>query len=259
MLGYIVKRVLWIIPVTMGVLLLVFTINHFSSGDPVLQIVGTNYTQEQYDEVEKRLGLDKPFFTQYFEYVWGIITRLDFGTSYFNLRPVRDEILGRVPTTLKFGLISVCITIAVGIPLGIVSATHQYSLTDYLATCASLAFAAIPAFWLALMFMLVFALNLKWLPATGIDSWKSWILPCLSLGLAPISSVTRMTRSSMLEVIRQDYIRTAMAKGVSERVVTYRHALKNALIPIITVIGMQGSRICGSCSRYGGRAYSYLV
>lgn len=243
MVRYIVKRLLWMIPVLLGVVFIVFTINHFTPGDPVQALLGSNYTQEQYDAKEAELGLDQPFFVQFFRYVKGIVTRFDLGTSYQSKRAVRDELLSRFPTTLKLGLIGVLITAVLGIPIGVVSATHQYSPLDYAVTVLSLFFASMPNFWMALMMMILFSLKLKWFPASGLADWKGWVLPALALGLSPIASVTRQTRSSMLEVIRQDYIRTARAKGLSDRAVLYRHALTNSLIPVVTVIGMQISLI----------------
>lgn len=245
MAKFIVKRVLWMIPVLLGVIFVVFTINRLTPGDPVVAILGSNYTQEQYDMKEHELGLDQPFVMQFVNYVKGIVTSFDLGKSYQSGRSVGTEILERFPTTLSLGLLGVIVTAAVGIPLGIIAATHQNSIFDYIVTMVSMFFASMPNFWMALMMIIIFSLNLKLLPATGLASGAAWILPVLSLGLSPVASVTRMTRSSMLEVIRQDYIRTARAKGLEEGVVVRRHALKNALINVVTVIGMQLSMIMG--------------
>lgn len=233
------------IPVILGVLFIVFTINFFTPGDPVAALLGMNYTQEQYDAKEAELGLDKPFFVQFFSYLKGLVTEFDMGTSYQTKRPVFDELRDRFPTTLKLGILGVFITVIIGVPFGVISATNQYSVLDYGVTTVSLFFASMPNFWLALMLILLFSLKLGWLPATGLFDWKYWILPAASLGLSPIASITRITRSSMLEVIRQDYVRTARAKGLSRRVIIRRHALQNALIPVITVIGMQLGMIMG--------------
>lgn len=245
MLKFIVKRVLWMIPVMLGVVFLVFTINYFTPGDPVVALLGSNYTQEQYDATEASLGLDKPFFTQFCTYVKNVVTELDFGTSYSSKRPVSEELGERFPTTLKLGILSVCLTLILGIPMGVISATHHQKPLDYVISSGSIVFAAIPGFWLALMLMILFCFRLPWLPASDLDSWKSYILPVVCQGLSPVASVVRMTRSSMLEVIRQDYIRTARAKGLKEGLVIRRHALKNALIPVITVVGLQMSLIMG--------------
>lgn len=245
MFWFIGKRLLLFIPVLFGVVLIVFTINHFTPSDPVYSIMGVNITQEQYDVKYEQLGLNDPFFVQFFNYVKNLITKFDMGTSYSNKRPVAEQILERAPATLKLGLIGIAITIIIGIPCGIISATKQYSALDYSVTTLSLIFASMPNFWLALMMIIVFSLNLKWLPATGIGTWKHWILPCLTIGIGPVASVTRITRSSMLEVIRQDYVRTARAKGLTERDIIWKHALKNALIPVITVVGYMASMIMG--------------
>lgn len=243
MIRFILKRLLFFIPVLLGVLLIVFTINHFSPADPVYSVLGINITPEQYAIEKEKMGLEKPFLVQYAEYVGQVVTKLDLGVSYVNKRPVIDQILERCPATLKLGAISILITIVFGIPFGIISAIRQYSAVDYTVTVGALFFASMPNFWLGLMLVIIFALKLGWFPATGIATWENWVLPCLALGLAPISTVARMTRSSMLEVVRQDYIRTAHSKGLTESRVIWKHALKNALIPVITVIGFMASMI----------------
>lgn len=242
---FIIKRILWMIPVLLGVLFIVFTINRLTPGDPVAAILGANYTPEQYAQQETAMGLDKPFLVQFVNYVKGIVTEFNFGISYQSRQDVGAEIARRLPTTLAIGVLGVLVTAVIGIPLGIIAANHQNSIFDYIVTVVSMFFASMPNFWMALMMIILFSLNLGWFPATGLDSWKAWILPVLALGLSPVASVTRMTRSSMLEVIRQDYIRTARAKGLAERIITRRHALKNALINVVTVIGMQLSMIMG--------------
>ena len=245
MLRFTIKRLLWMIPVLLGILFIVFTLSHFMPGDPVQSKLGTNYTQEQYDAMEHELGLDQPFLKQFWDYLVGIVTKFDLGTSYKSYRPVNTMIFERLGTTLKLGILSSIVTIVISMPLGIISARHQYSPLDYSVTTISLVFASVPGFWLAMMMMILFALKLGWLPSSGIGSWKNYVMPVLAQGLMPLASVTRMTRSSMLEVIRQDYIRTARAKGLPEKKVINRHALKNALIPVITVIGMQLTMIFG--------------
>lgn len=249
MLKYIIKRILIMIPVLLGVIFIVFSINRMSPGDPIAGILGSNYTQEQYDAKAAELGLDKPFLIQFFNYIKGLVTELDLGTSYKTGRSVSDEIFGRLPTTIKLGLIGCAITVALGIPFGIISATRQYSILDNGVTIFSLIFASMPGFWLALMLIIAFAYNIKIFPASmaGVVTWKSWVLPAIAVGLSPVASITRLTRSSMLDVIRQDYIRTARAKGLSEGVIIRKHALKNSLIPVITSIGLQlGMLLSGS-------------
>lgn len=245
LLKFILKRLLLFIPVLFGVLFIVFTINYFTPGDPVVAVIGIEHTQEQYDAMKAELGLDKPYLVQFFDYVKGVVTEFDLGTSYTNKRPVSEQILERMPLTLKLGTIGIVIAVVLGIPFGIISATKQYSFVDYSVTIFSLFFASMPNFWLALMLIMIFSLKLGWFPATGAATWRGWILPCVTLGLAPISTIARQTRSSMLEVIRQDYITTARAKGQTEHKIIWKHALGNAMIPIITVVGFMVSTIVG--------------
>lgn len=247
MIKFIVKRLLVMIPVLLGVIFIIFTINRITPGDPVVAMLGSNYTQEQYDAKAAELGLNKPFFEQFYEYIKGIVTKFDLGTSYQTKRPVTTEIGERFWNTLLLGIIGCVITVIIGVPTGVLSANKQYSLLDYTVTVGALVFASMPNFWLALMMILLFSLKLGWFPSSCADlsNWRVWVMPALAIGLSPIASVSRMTRSSMLEVVRQDYIRTARAKGLSPRMVTRRHALRNALIPVVTVIGMQVGMIIG--------------
>ncbi len=239
MAKYIIKRLLWMIPIILGVLLIVFTISYFTPGDPVKAILGTGYTEEAYIAKRAELGLDQPFLVQYVKYVVDLVTKFDLGVSYTYGHDVAGEIIARIWTTFKLGFLSVIVTALLGIPTGIISATHQYSLLDNGITVLSLFFAAMPGFWLALVGILIFSLNLEWLPATGLEGWTSYILPVLTNALTSVANVARMARSSTLEVIRMDYIRTARAKGLKERTVIWRHVLKNAMIPVVTVVGMQ--------------------
>lgn len=244
MTKYIIKRLLMMILVVAGVILVVFSIMRMAPGDPVVSILGANYTQEQYDVMEAKLGLDKPFLIQLFNYYAGLLHG-DMGTSYSSMLPITKELASRLPSTFALGFMGIFITVIIGIPAGIVSATKQYSAFDYITTVVALILSSMPNFWVALMLMLIFSANLGWLPASGVDHWYSWIMPGLAVGLGSVAGISRLTRSSMLDVIRQDYIRTARAKGVNEGVVIRKHALKNALIPIITMIGFQLSMIVG--------------
>ncbi len=247
MAKFIIRRLLWIIPVMLGVVLIVFTIDRFAPGDPVAAELGGTYTQEQYDAKEAELGLDRPFFVQFFDYVGGIVTRGDLGSSYHTGLPVSQSIAQRFPITFKLAVISIVIAVGLGVPFGVISATRQNSILDRVVTVFSLVFAAMPGFWLALMLMICFAINVKFFPASGTEGWRSWVLPAAASGLSFIATITRMTRSSMLDVVRQDYITTARAKGQREGVVIRRHALRNALIPIITTVGFQfGILVSGS-------------
>lgn len=244
---YIGKRLLLLIPVLIGVSILIFTIMYFSPGDPARIMLGSLATEEQMEAARDALGLNDSFFVQYFNYMKNIVLRLDLGNSYVNGQSVMKEIASRAPYTLRVAFISLIISIIIGIPLGVIAATNQYSWKDSLSMLLSMLFVSMPSFWLALTLVLVFSVFLGILPAVGIASWKSYIMPCFALSVGTAASLARQTRSSMLEVIRQDFIVTYRAKGVKESVVIYRSALKNALIPIITTIGDKlGTMLAGA-------------
>ncbi len=187
--------------------------------------------------MREELGLDDPFVVRYVSYIAGVLHG-DFGTSYTTKEPVIHELFARYPTTVLFAVLTVLIASLIGIPLGIISATKQYSWVDSLSTSFAMLGVSIPTFWLGLMLMLLFSVKLEWLPATGFYGPIYWILPAITVGLPASAGIIRMTRSSMLEVVRLDYIRTARAKGQTERKIIYGHALENAMIPVITVVGI---------------------
>ena len=247
MLRYIFKRILIIVPTLLGVLLVIFTINYFIPGDPAILALGSNYTEEAYQEKRAEMGLDKNFVERYVDYVAGVVTKMDLGTSYGSSQPVAKLIFeSRFGITLKLGLLSCVITVLFGIGVGILSAVKKYTLIDYATTTFAVIFSAAPGFWVALMAMLIFCLNLKWFPASwGVGTWNEIVLPVVCMALSPISLVARITRTSMLDVINQDYIRTARAKGVKERAVIFSHALRNAMIPVLTVVGAQLTMVIG--------------
>ena len=247
MIKYVVKRLLLLIPVFLGVTFVIFFIVRLSPADPVTAILGINITEEQYLAKQAELGLDKPLLIQYVNYVINIITHLDLGISYSSGRSVSIMIAERFGTTLKLGFLGMALALILGIPSGIISATRQYSPIDRVVTFGSLLFASVPAFFSALLLMLFFSVKLGWLPPSGIASWDAWIMPVIAVGMSPVAGITRMTRSSMLDVIRQDYVRTGRAKGLSERTIIFRHELKNAIIPVLTIVGVQiGSIMAGS-------------
>ncbi|GHV37523.1 peptide ABC transporter permease [Synergistales bacterium] len=246
MIRYILKRILMLIPVLFLVLFIVFTINYFSPGDPVSSIVGAEATMEQRARVRESLGLNDSFIVRFGRYVLNVATKLDLGTDYITKRPVRDEIFERLPTTLSLTFLAIALASVVGITLGIISARFQYSIFDYMSTLFSLIASSMPAFWIGLMLLMVFALKFRMLPSSGFNSPRHWILPVATIAFNVLAIVTRNTRSSMLEVIRQDYITTARAKGLGEVKVIAQHALKNALIPVFTVIGVQIGRTLGN-------------
>lgn len=237
MLRYIGKRLLQMIPVLLGVSFIIFTLMEITPGDPTRQILGQEATEEAVEELREELGLNDPFLVRYVNYILGVVQG-DFGTSYTTKEPVFNELMARYPTTVLFAILTVLIASAIGIPLGIISATRQYSWVDNFSTAFAMLGVSIPTFWLGLMLMLLFSVKLNWLPATGFYGPIYWILPAITVGLPASAGIIRMTRSSMLEVIRQDYIRTARAKGQTERKIIYGHALENAMIPVITVVGI---------------------
>ena len=234
---YIYKRLLLMIPVVIMVAVLIFTIMYFTPGDPAIIILGPNASLEQLAAKRAELGIDQPYLVQLWNYLKNVFIRFDFGNSFINGRSVFSQIMERFPRTLMIAALSVLLSIVAGVPLGIVASVHQYTWKDNASMFAALIAASMPGFWIAQMMSLLFALKLGWLPATGIDSWKCYILPVVANAIGGIASMARQTRSSMLEVIREDYITTARAKGQIERKVIYHHALRNALIPIVTCAG----------------------
>lgn len=242
---YIGKRLLMMIPVLLGVIIVVFSIMYMTPGDPARMILGEAAPASAVEELRETLGLNDSYLSQLLRYVKNVVFEFDLGDSYASKKPVIDEILERFPTTILLATLSVAISVVVGVSMGIISATKQYSIFDKIATSISLLGVSMPTFWAGLMAVLIFAVHLRWLPVSGSYGWQYWILPSLTLGLSSSATIMRMTRSSMLEVIRQDYIRTARAKGQKEGVVIIYHALKNAMIPVVTVIGMRFGTLLG--------------
>ena len=239
MLRYIVRRVLFLIPVLLGVAFCVFTLLYLTPGDPARMVLGDLATEDAVQEFRNREGLNDPFLVQFGNYVWKAVTKGDIGRSYITKRSVAQEVLAVFPATLKLSALAMLIAILVGLPCGILSAIKQYSLCDTVTMIFAMIGLSMPVFWLGLLLILLFSVRLRWLPSSGFGTFKATILPAVSLSAQAISKVTRMTRSSMLEVIRADYIRTARAKGQKEFVVIWVHALHNALIPVVTLCGLQ--------------------
>lgn len=247
MAKYIAKRLLLLIPVVLGVALLIFVIMSFTPGDPAVIILGENATAEQVEVLREELGLNDPLLVRFFNYIKGIVTKFDFGTSYINRRPVKEEILQRFGYTLKIASFSMVFSLGIGVPLGIIAALNRNTWKDNVSTTIALFGMSMPTFWFGLVLSIIFALKLRWLPPSGVGSIKNYIMPCLSVSMPGIAGMARQTRSSMLEVIRADYITTARAKGQTERVITYKHALRNALIPVVTQAGaIFGLLMCGT-------------
>jgi len=237
MYKYVIKRILFSIPVLLGAVFLVFTIMYFSPGDPGSLILGITAKQSAIDSLNHKLGVDQPFFVQFFNYIKNILHG-DFGISYRTQRPVFSEIIHRFPNTFWLAFWSMILSSIIGIIFGIISAVKQYSVLDTSLTTIAMFLSAIPGFWLGLMLMLVFALKLGLVPSSGIDTWQGYILPVLTLTLGGSAPTMRLTRATVLETIRADYIRTARSKGAPEKLVVWKHALKNAMLPIVTSLGM---------------------
>lgn len=244
MLRYILKRLLLMIPIVLGVSLIIFTILAITPGDPGSIILGSGASQAEIDALNHELGYDLPFFVRYFNYMKDAV-RLDFGTSYITKQPIAQTLLIKAPISLRVAFNAIFCAAVLGIPIGVLSAVKQYSLLDTLPTSISIFLAAVPAFWLGLMLMLLFSVKLGWFPTSGVETWKGYVLPMLTLGLPYAAQQMRFTRSSMLETIRQDYIRTARAKGQTERAIIWGHAMKNALMPVITIIGVNFGALLG--------------
>jgi ABC-type dipeptide/oligopeptide/nickel transport system permease component len=243
---YLVARSVLAVPVLLGVSVMVFALIRLIPGDPAQLMAGQAATEDVVREIRRSLGLDRPLVVQYGYFLRNAV-RGDLGRSLFNGAPVRDELAQRFPRTVRLAAASMLVALLIGIPAGILSATRHLSWVDSLVMVAALAGVSVPVFWLGLNLILIFAVRLAWLPAFGYETWRHLILPSVTLGTASAAIIARMTRSSMLEVLRQDYVRTARAKGVAERVVVSRHALRNALIPVATVVGLQlGTLLSGA-------------
>ena len=246
MLKFILKRLLMLIPTMLGIALMVLIIIDLTPGDPARVLLGTNATEEQVQELREELGLNKPFLVRYWEFVKNVCHG-DFGTSIMTQRPVLSDMLMRFRYTLTLVIFGTVFSTLLGIPIGIYAANHTHTWKDSTAIFLSLICVSMPSFWFALLMIRFFGVKLRWLPISGIEDWKGWILPCVAMALGLMALIARQMRSDMLEVLRQDYITTARSKGLSEKRVVYRHALKNAVIPVIMVIGgVFGSSLGGS-------------
>lgn len=249
MYRYILKRLLMMIPVLIGVTFVVFCIMDMTPGNPAQMILGEAATPESIAKLEEELGLNGSLIERYIRYMGNLVTG-DMGISYKNGLSVSEQIFEKLPNTILLASSGVLIAVFIGIPMGIISARKQYTLFDNFAMLFALIGTSMPSFWLGLLFVIIFALNLGILPASGmgdggLETLKSLILPALTIGTGTAAVIARMTRSSMLEVIRQEYIDTARSKGIKESRVVTKHMLKNALIPIVTVIGLQFGLLLG--------------
>ncbi len=244
MYSYILRRLLLTVPVVIGVSILIFLIIRLIPGDPAVALAGVQATPDYIEQIRKELHLDRSLPVQYAIFVRKLV-KGDLGNSTLTRRPVVVELKERFPRTIELTLIALFIASVVGITAGIISATKRYSLFDNISMLVALFGVAAPVFWLALMLQLLFSVHLGWLPSTGRGTLLHLILPSMTLGMASAGLIARITRSSMLEVLRQDFITTARSKGLAEKVIIYKHALKNALIPVVTIMGLQFGILLG--------------
>lgn len=244
MLKYVLRRILFIVPVLLGISLIIFVIMTVIPGDPGTLILGDKATVEQRNMLNEQLGYNKPFAERYINYITDALHG-DFGNSYRTRQPVAQEILVRFPKTLKLAVLSLITAMFIGIPIGILSAVKQYSKLDILSTSTALFISCVPTFWMGLLLMLLFSLHLDILPSSGSDTLQHYILPTITLALPLSSGLLRLTRTSMLEIINHDYIRTARSKGLKEFIVIVLHTFKNASLPIVTSLGMSFGALLG--------------
>ncbi len=241
---YLIQRLLAALLTLVGVATIVFLLLRLLPGDPARIIAGLLATNEEVERIRVQLGLDRPLPVQYVIFMTNLLQG-DLGISARTNQPVLTEVMARLPATLKLAIVSTALASIFGITAGVLAATRRYSLFDYVASFGTLIGISMPVYWLGLLLIIVFAVKLRWLPAAGADKPASIVLPSLTLASFSVALIARMTRASMLEVLSQDYIRTARAKGLQERVIVFRHALQNAFIPILTVIGLQFGALLG--------------
>lgn len=243
---YLIKRFFFIIPVIMGASILVFLLLQLSPGDPALLLAGERATAERIERIREEWGLNHPPYVQYFYFI-GRLVRWDLGMSITQRRPVTELLRLALPITIELGIAAFIISLIIGIPTGIISAARHGSLADQLALFLALIGVSLPQFWFGILLMYFFAVRYQWFPTSGYGSLSHLILPAIALGSAGAALISRVTRSSMLEVLRQDYIRTARAKGLKEKYVIYKHALRNAMLPVVTILGLSlGWMLAGS-------------
>lgn len=234
---YIGKRLLYMILVLLGVAFLVFAILSLTPGDPGTIILGVTASPDDIAALNHEFGYDQPFLIRFFDYIRGIVCHLDLGTSYQSREPVITDIAARFPNTLLLTILSMTVSAIIGITLGVISAVRKYSVLDHFCVITALVFASIPGFWLGLMLIMGFSLQLRILPSFGADDLIHFILPTVTVAAGSAASILRLTRSAMLETIRQEYIKTAKAKGASERRIIWKHAMRNAMLPVVTTLG----------------------
>ncbi len=244
MLSYIIKRILSVIPVLFIVITVVFFAFKLIPGDPAIMYAGEQAEPETLERVRHEMGLDQSVLTQYVKYISRLV-RGDMGKSFIVRKPVAGEVFYRFKNTLKLSVVAIILAIFLGIAFGLISAIKYETGFDYVFTVLSITGISIPVFWLAMLMMYIFSIQLKLLPMAGNASWKNYIMPSICLAAYSVAFITRMTRSAILELMGDDFVRTARAKGVKERLVLFRHILRNALIPIITIVGLRFGYMLG--------------
>ncbi len=244
MAQFLTRRLILSLFILLGVSFIVFIIMHMAPGDPVRVVAGLDAPAEVVEAIRREWGFDQPIHVQYIRWLRRAVL-LDFGRPAITGETVAFSILSRLPNTINLNLAAYAVALAIGVPLGILSALKQYSFLDHAGTVVALIGISMPSFWLGLLLIIVFSLNLGWFPSFGAGTLAHYVLPTMSLATAQVALLMRMSRSSMLEVMKKDYIRTARAKGLGERVVVYKHMFKNAAIPIVTVIGMRLAYVVG--------------
>lgn len=240
----VLRRLLYVVPVMVAISLIVFGLLHLAPGDPAFVLAGEDAAPADIQQIRVNLGLNKPLYVQYG--LWASrVVRGDLGRSIITRRPVITEIRSRIWPTAELATAAMVLATVLGVVIGVVSATYQYSFVDHVAMVGALLGVSLPIFWVGLMLIFLFSVELRWFPTGGAAGIRALVLPALALGAASIAIIARMTRSSLLEVIRQDYTRTARAKGLSGPAVILRHALRNALVPVVTVISLQFGYLLG--------------
>lgn len=245
MTKYILKRLLILIPTLLGVSFIVFSLLYLSPGDAALAAAGPNATKETVEAIRQSLGLNEPFLVQYGNYLKNLVLHFDLGKSYQSGRSVTEALLRVFPTTIKLASGALVISIIMGISFGVLAAIKRNTIIDSLITAFGMVGLAMPIFWSGLLLIIIFSTKLKVLPASGFSSFKQMILPWFALGFQSSAVIMRMTRSAMLDVLDKDYIRTALSKGLVKRKIILVHALKNAMVPVITTIGLQAGGLLG--------------
>jgi len=244
---FILRRLAALLPVLLGVTLVVFAMLWLAPGDPLLALVGESaqgMSKSALEELRRAHGLDRGPLVQYLGYI-ADLARGDLGVSVRSGQPVSQEVLSRFPATLLLAGSAMLVAVALGLTLGVLAAVYRRSVVDHLAVLLALLGVSVPVFWSGLLLMLLFALDLGWLPASGYGTWKHLVLPALAVGFSSAAFIARITRASMIETLRQDYVRTATAKGLGKSAVRLRHALRNALLPVVTVVGLQFGGLLG--------------